>query len=62
MQRDNIDIEKYIKEYKITNYTIIDDYPYIDISSTIIRNKLDNKYLDKEVIDYIRSRGLYENK
>ena len=62
MQRNNIDIKKYIKEYKITNYTIIDDYPYIDISSTIIRNKLDNKYLDKEVIDYIRSRGLYENK
>ena len=67
MTRNHIDISKYLIEYHIKNYLIIDNYPYIDISSTIIRNKINNKYLDKRVLNYIKEnklylkRGIYEN-
>ena len=62
MNRDNIDINYYIKKLGKNNFTILNDYPYISISSTEIRNNLNNKYLDKEVLDYIKKNNLYKNK
>ena len=60
MQRNGIDVLKYLKEYHIDKYTIIDNYPYIDISSTIIKQDLNNKYLDKSVLKYIIDNNLYK--
>ena len=58
MNRNNIDIEKYVKKYQ-GNFTIINDYKGIDISSTELRKKLSSKYLDKRVIEYINNHHLY---
>lgn len=58
MNRNNIDINKYLNNMK-GNFTILSDYPYIDISSSEIRDKLDSKYLDKRVLKYIKENHLY---
>ena len=51
---------KIIKNDKIddTNFIYVDDYPYIDISSTEIRNG-DYKYLDNKIKKYIIDNKLY---
>ena len=59
MNRNNIDVNKYIEKYKTNNFIIINNYPFIDISSTEIRNNLDSKYLDKNVLQYIKEKKLY---
>ena len=62
-KRDNIDIKYYLdKLNKKDKYFIVDSIN--DISSTLIRNNIDNnklltKYIDKEVLDYIRVNNLY---
>ena len=62
-KRDNIDIKYYLdKLNKKDKYFIVDSIN--DISSTFIRNNIDNnklltKYIDKEVLDYIRVNNLY---
>lgn len=58
MNRDKIDINKYLKKMS-GNFIIIRDYPYVDISSTEIREEKNSKYLDKKVLDYIKKRNLY---
>lgn len=59
MNRDNIDIYKYIEKYPNSKFIVIDNYPYIKISSSIIRNNLNSKFLDKRVLDYIKKNNLY---
>ena len=59
MNRDGIDINKYTKKYH-GNFIILENFPRIDISSTISRNNINKKYLDKKVIDYIKENHLYE--
>ncbi len=59
MNRNNIDISECIKKYPKNNFVIISDYPYIEISSSEIRNSLDSKYLDKRVLEYIKKNNLY---
>ena len=59
MNRDNIDIKKYIKDMD-GNFTVIDNYPYIKISSSMIRKNLSSKYLDKDILDYIKKHNLYK--
>lgn len=59
MQRDNINVLEYIKKYGVDNYEIINKYPYVKISSTNIRNNLNNKYLDNKIIKYINDNDLY---
>ena len=59
VNRDNIDIEKYIKKYNTNNFTVVSNYKYIDISSTEIRNNLNSKYLDKKVREYINKNKLF---
>ena len=66
LNRSNIDIIKYLNNLnKKDKYIIVNDLPNIDISSTMIRNKIKNKeddlikYIDTDVYEYIKSKGLY---
>lgn len=62
LNRDNIDVEKYVDKFeKKENFIIIKDYPFVDISSTELRNKLDKNYLPLEVYNYIIENKLYNN-
>ena len=60
MNRNNIDIKSYIKKYNTSNFIVINDYEFLDVSSTEIRNNLNNRYLDKRVLEYIRTNNLYK--
>ena len=61
VNRNGIDIEKYIKKYEESNFIIVKNYNFINISSSEIRNDLDSKYLDKKVLNYIKKNNLYRN-
>ena len=58
MNRDDIDVSKYLNKMN-GNFTVLNNYPYINVSSTEIRNKLSSKYLDKRVLEYIKKNHLY---
>ena len=60
MNRNNIDIKSYIKKYNTSNFIVVNDYEFLDVSSTEIRNNLNNRYLDKRVLEYIRTNNLYK--
>lgn len=59
MNRDDMDLDPYINKLGKNKFIILKDYPFIKISSTEIRNNLNNKYLDKKVLDYIKEHNLY---
>lgn len=59
VKRDNTDIEKYTKKFNSNNFIIVNDFIPIDISSTEIRNNLTDKFLDKEIYNYIKNNNLY---
>ena len=63
LNRDNIDIKKYVDRFnQKDNFIIIDNFDYVPISSSKIRqNYLDEelkKYLDDRVLDYIQKNLL----
>lgn len=63
INRDNINVKEHLEKLnKKDKYKII-DIKNIDISSTYIRNKLKNKtitrYIDKEILEYIKKENLY---
>ena len=68
INRDNIDIEKYLKKLnKYDKYIILNDLPQIEISSTMIRNYIkENNYeslktlIDENVLQYIKKNNLYK--
>jgi len=68
LNRNNINVLEYLNKLnKKDKYIIVNDLPNIDISSTMIRNKIKNNiydklsmYLDKEIYDYIKENNLYE--
>ena len=63
LNRDNIYIEKYINIFNNKeNFIIVKDFKRINISSTNIRNNLEeNKnLLDKKVYKYIKDNNLYQ--
>ena len=60
VNRRNIDIDKYISKFNSNNFIVVNNFKNIDISSTELRKDLNSKYLDKEVLDYIRGHKLYE--
>ena len=62
LNRDDIDIKKYVELFKQKNqFIIVQNFPYIKISSTALRNKIDVKYLDLLVYNYIVENNLYNS-
>lgn len=59
MNRDGIDIEKYIKNYSQGHFIILKDFKPINISSTNIRSGKTNELLDEFVYEYINTHHLY---
>ena len=62
LNRDDIKINSYIENFKQKeNFVIIEDFKPISISSTQIRNNVDDmsKYLDKQIYEYIKENNLY---
>ena len=62
MNRDNINIYKYLDKYNSNNFIVINDYQFLPISSSIVRNNLDSQYLSPKVLKYIKEHHLYEKK
>ena len=63
VKRNNIDCDKYIKQFKNRdNFIVVDELGKDNISSTKIRESLKfrNKYLDERVLKYIVENHLYE--
>ena len=65
--RDNVNISKYLNKYNKEKFIIVKDFNCIDINSTYIRELIRNKdylelnkYLNKEVINYIKENDLYK--
>ena len=59
LNRNNIDINKYLKNYPKEQFIPVTDFPFINVSSTEIRNgKFKN--LHPEVIKYIKEHNLYK--
>lgn len=61
MNRNNIDVTPFIKKFNSNNFIVINDYPFIDVSSDEIRKNLKEDYLDKEILEYIKKQHLYFN-
>ncbi len=59
LNRNNIDINKYLKNYNKEQFIPITDFPFIDVSSTEIRNGK-FEHLKPEVIEYIKKHNLYK--
>ncbi len=59
MNRSGIDIDKYLENYPQGKFTIAKDFIPIEISSTDIRNDIDNENIDEEIKKYIKKNQLY---
>ncbi len=60
MQRGNIDIKSVINKYANHHFILIENFTFIDISSSKIRKELLNDYLDDQILDYIKNHNLYK--
>ena len=62
LNRDDIDINKYIDKFdKKDNFIVLKDFPYIAISSTEIKDDIDeSSNLNPKVYQYIKAHHLYE--
>ena len=61
LNRNNIDINKYVNNFKLKDrFIVINDFPYINISSTELRKKINKDFLDEEVYNYIIENKIYE--
>ncbi len=59
MNRDGINIEEYLKKYPQGHFIVTKDFQPIDISSTELRENINNDYIDEEVKEYIKKYQLY---
>lgn len=59
LNRDNINIDFFINKYSKYNSIIKASISLDNISSTMLRNSLDKKYLDNNVYKYIIENKLY---
>jgi len=62
LNRDNIDIDKYINKFKNKeNFIVVKDFKKVDISSTQIRSNLVEykELIDKRIYKYIKDNSLY---
>ena len=58
LPRDNINIYQELEEYNKDNFVVADDFDYLDVSSTGVRNGNTNN-MDKRVLTYINNNKLY---
>ena len=58
VNRNNLDINKYLNKFPKEQFIIISNFPNINISSTEIRNG-NYKYLHPKVKEYIEKYKLY---
>ena len=58
LNRGDKDIEKTLSKFNSNNFVIIDDFKFIDVSSTEIRQGK-TEHIKKEVLDYIKEHKLY---
>lgn len=61
LKRGNIDIEECLEKFDRSKFTIVDNFEFIDVSSTKIREGSDD-FLDPKVLQYIRKNKLYGRK
>ena len=61
VNRDNIDVYKYLEKFPKEQFTIIPSFPNIQVSSTEIRNG-NYKHLKPEVKEYIEKNNLYRGR
>lgn len=61
LNRNNIDVTKYIAKIDQNKFIILDNFNYLNVSSSEIRKNInDNKnYLDDKVYNYIINNNLY---
>lgn len=59
LNRNNININKYLKNYPKEQFIPVTDFPFINVSSTEIRNGK-FKHIHPEVIKYIKEHNLYQ--
>ena len=59
VNRNNLDINKYLNKFPKEQFIIISNFPNINISSTEIRNG-NYKYLNQQVKEYIKNHNLYQ--
>lgn len=59
LNRNNIDMNKYLEKFNKSKFIIISDFNYIDISSSEIRNGRFDK-LDSKVKKYVDDNNLYK--
>ena len=62
LNRNNININEYVDKFKQKDrFIVVQDYPFINISSTSLRRKINKDFLDKKVYNYIIENHLYGN-
>ena len=63
VNRDNIDISSYINNYpEKDQFVVLQDFDFVNVSSTGFKSDFNNSYLDPRVYNYIMERGLYKQK
>ena len=62
LNRDGIDINQFVEKYPDKEkFIVVNDFPYIEVSSTEIREGTSDK-LNPYVAEYIREHNLYQKK
>lgn len=59
LKRGNMDYNRYLIDFDTNRFIIVDNFNYLNVSSTDIRNNLDNENLDTKVLKYIKENKLY---
>ena len=66
INRNSVDVKSYLEKYNIKKYTVVNDLPLLDISSTKVRSLVKekkykelSKYVHKNVVKYIKKNNLY---
>lgn len=60
VNRDNLNITPYLENLGKEHFTVLDDFVNIHVSSSEIRQGKKKKYLDQQVLLYIKEHHLYE--
>ena len=59
LRRGDTPIDEYLKRFDRNKFIIVDDFEYLDVCSTDIRNGIYNN-IDDRVIEYIKRNNLYK--